>query len=89
MLSFILDLSALGDPSHIAQESAAIGEWVKASPPAAGFEEILLPGEPERRARARRLAEGVPIDDRSLADIRAAIASLGVGEAEIARALGG
>ena len=88
MLSFILDLKALGDPAHIARESAAVGDWVKASPPAPGFSEILLPGEPERRARERRLAEGVPIDDKSLADIRAAIVSLGVGEAEIDRALG-
>ena len=88
MLSFILDLKALGDPAHIARESAAVGDWVKASPPAPGFTEILLPGEPERRARERRLAEGVPIDDRSLADIRAAIVSLGVGEAEIDQALG-
>ena len=88
MLSFILDLKALGDPAHIARESAAVGYWVKASPPAPGFTEILLPGEPERRARERRLAEGVPIDDRSLADIRAAIVSLGVGAAEIDRTLG-
>ena len=47
-----------------------------------------MPGEPERRARERRLAEGVPIDDKSLADIVAAIASLGVSEAEIDRTLG-
>jgi len=88
MLSFILDASALGDTTHIAREAAAVGEWVKASPPAPGFDEILLPGEPEQRARERRLADGVPIDDRSLADIRAAIASLGVSEAELDRALG-
>ena len=47
-----------------------------------------MPGEPEQRARATRLAEGVPIDDKSLADILAAIASLGVAQAEIDRALG-
>jgi len=88
MLSFILDGSAVGDPSRIARETAAVGEWVKTSPPAPGFDEVLLPGEPERRARQRRLAEGMPIDDRSLADILAAIASLGVSEVELDRALG-
>ena len=56
--------------------------------PAPGFDEVLLPGEPERRARDRRGAEGVPIDEKSLADILAAVASLGVGEAELDRALG-
>lgn len=29
--------------------------------PAAGFEAVLLPGDPERLARERRLAEGIPI----------------------------
>jgi uncharacterized oxidoreductase len=88
MLSFILDLEAVGDPAAIRGEAATVGEWVKSSPPAPGFAEILLPGEPERRARDRRRAEGVPIDDKSLGDIRAAIASLGVSEVEIDRALG-
>ena len=88
MLSFILDPAALGDPAGIAQEGRAIADWVKASPAAPGFTDILMPGEPERRARERRLAEGVPIDDKSLADIEAAIASLGVGHAEIDRTLG-
>ena len=88
MLSFILDPAALGDPAGIAREGRAIADWVKASPTAPGFTDILMPGEPERRARERRLAEGVPIDDKSLADIEAAIESLGVGRAEIDRALG-
>ena len=88
MLSFILDVSSLGDPAHIGGEARAVGDWVKASPPAPGFAEVLLPGEPERRARERRLAEGVLIDDKSLADILAAIGSLGVSDAELDRALG-
>ncbi|MFO1047236.1 MAG: malate/lactate/ureidoglycolate dehydrogenase [Geminicoccaceae bacterium] len=88
MLSFILDPGALGDPAGIAREGQAIAEWVKASPTAPGFTDILMPGEPERRARERRLAEGVPVDDKSLADIEAAIESLGVGRAEIDRTLG-
>ena len=88
MLSFILDPAALGDPAGIAREGRAIADWVKASPTAPGFTDILMPGEPERRARERRLAEGVPIDEKSLADILAAVSSLGVGQAEIDRALG-
>ena len=88
MLSFILDPRAFGDASNFAREAGAITDWVKESPPAPGFAEVLMPGEPERRARERRLAEGVPIDDKSLADIVAAIASLGVSAAEIDRTLG-
>lgn len=88
MLSFILDVAALGGVGTVAREAAAVGDWVKASPPAPGFDEVLLPGEPEARARERRLREGVPIDDKSLADILAAARSLGVAEAELDRALG-
>ncbi|MEK0083851.1 malate/lactate/ureidoglycolate dehydrogenase [Benzoatithermus flavus] len=88
MLSFVLDASAVGDPMQIARETLAVGDWIKASPPAPGFTEVLLPGEPEQRSRERRLAEGVPIDDKSLADILAAARSLGLSDAELDRALG-
>jgi LDH2 family malate/lactate/ureidoglycolate dehydrogenase len=43
---------------------------VKDCPRAEGFDEILMPGEPESRTRARRLADGIPIS----ADVRAALA---------------
>jgi uncharacterized oxidoreductase len=88
MLSVVMDPAAFGDPAAIAAEVAATGAWIKASPPAQGFAEVLLPGEPERRARALREAEGVPIDDKSLADILAAAEGLGVARAELDRALG-
>jgi len=32
-------------------------------PPAEGFQEVLLPGEPERRAAERRSREGVPMPE--------------------------
>ena len=38
---------------------------VKSVPPAAGFDEVLLPGEPERRALARRQQEGIPLAERT------------------------
>lgn len=34
---------------------------VKAVPPAKGFTEVLLPGEPERRSKAERLRDGIPV----------------------------
>jgi uncharacterized oxidoreductase len=39
--------------------------YMKSSPPAQGFEEVLVPGEWEFRTRRRRLEEGVPVDDAS------------------------
>lgn len=40
-------------------------ERIKAVPPAVGFDEVLLPGEPEQRSRARRLVEGISLPDSS------------------------
>ena len=43
---------------------------VKSVPPAPGFDEVLIPGEPERRTRARRLLEGVSMPDSSWEALR-------------------
>ena len=37
--------------------------YMKSSPPTAGVEEVLVPGELEFRTRRTRLEEGIPIDD--------------------------
>lgn len=78
MLSIIIDPAAMGSPGAIAEEVEAVKGWIKASPPAPGFDEVLLPGEPERLAFAKRSAEGIPLDERSLADIVAAGVGLGL-----------
>lgn len=47
---------------------------LKSCPPAVGFNEVLLPGEPERRTEARRRKEGIEIDDETwhqLSDVAA------------------
>jgi LDH2 family malate/lactate/ureidoglycolate dehydrogenase len=51
---------------------------VKDSPVAPGFEEILIPGDPERRMRERRLREGVYIEEGTWNEIRALGEELGV-----------
>ena len=88
MLSIVIDPARLGDPARLAAEVEATKAWIKASPPAPGFEEVLLPGEPEARARAVRSRDGIPLDAKSLADILAAGESLGVPRAELDGILG-
>lgn len=47
---------------------------IKAVPPRPGFAEVLLPGEPEARARAERERNGIPIPDdtwRAVCDVGA------------------
>lgn len=57
--------------------SETIGR-VKAVPPAPGFTEVLVPGEPEERARAERTASGVYVEDATAAAIRATASALGL-----------
>jgi uncharacterized oxidoreductase len=51
------------------------------SPPAAGFEAVLLPGEPELRMREQRLADGIPLAQSTWDEIAALAAELGVSTA--------
>jgi uncharacterized oxidoreductase len=39
---------------------------------------VLAPGEIERQTRAARLADGIPLDARTLADLVDAAASVGI-----------
>ena len=74
----VVDLGLFRDASDYAGTAEAYLEMVKKVPPAAGFDEVLLPGEPETRAAARRGAEGVPIPEPVWDQLRAAAAELGV-----------
>ena len=60
MLSIYIDPAKFAGDSFI-EQAIAYTEYVKSSPPAQGFEEVLVPGEPEARARASRQAGGIPL----------------------------
>ncbi|WP_135554133.1 Ldh family oxidoreductase [Paenibacillus cymbidii] len=46
--------------------------YVVSCPPAAGFTEVLMPGDLEFRTREKRLAEGILLDDETWAEIERA-----------------
>ncbi|MBI1927254.1 Ldh family oxidoreductase, partial [Candidatus Poribacteria bacterium] len=52
--------------------------YVKASPLAPGFDEILVPGEIELRQEERRLREGIPLDDETWRQIQETAAAVGI-----------
>ncbi|MFP4125811.1 MAG: malate/lactate/ureidoglycolate dehydrogenase [Alphaproteobacteria bacterium] len=89
MISILMDPSAFGDAAAIAREARAFGAYVKASPPAPGVEAVLLPGEPEAASRRERAAQGVPVEERTLEQLRAAAVAVGLAAADIDRWLGG
>ena len=82
MLSIYIAPKVYDAEGAVAREAARFVAWVKASPPAKRGVPVLLPGEIERTTRARRLAEGIPIDDTTWADLTAAAKSVGVAAGE-------
>jgi uncharacterized oxidoreductase len=56
---------------------AALNE-IKKVPAAPGTDEVLVPGEPERRARAQRLADGIEVPQTTVRQIQERARRLGV-----------
>jgi hydroxycarboxylate dehydrogenase B len=87
MLATVIDLSKLGDPAAIARDIESVKAHVKSARPAPGYDDVLVPGEPERRAAAKRM-QGIEVDDTTWRDIRAAAETLGITAAEFDQAVG-
>jgi uncharacterized oxidoreductase len=60
------------------QDVDQLVDYIKSSKLAEGFNEILIPGEPERKERARREREGIPVDDETWRQIRQTAERYGV-----------
>ena len=77
MLTMLFDPARLADGAVFQREMQACLDWVKASPPQPGVERVLVAGEPERACRAKRLANGIPVDENTWAELLAAAGKLG------------
>jgi hydroxycarboxylate dehydrogenase B len=64
-----VDPGAFGPRAAYGQAADDLLGQIKAVRPLPGFDEVLLPGEPEQRARAAR-ADGVPVDDVTWAKLQ-------------------
>jgi len=84
MLSIVIDPDAFGGREAYEAEAGAMIDYIRGTPPAAGVEAVLVPGDPERASLARRSEEGLPIDDNTWADLMRAAASVGLDEAAVA-----
>ncbi len=78
MLSIFLKPAAFAGEDAFVAEARSYVEFFKSSKPALGADEILTPGEPERRTRARREAEGIPLPEETWAIIVAAGEQVGL-----------
>ena len=66
----VVDTGIFRPREEYAAAADAIIQRVKAIPPAVGFKEVLLPGEPEQRSRVKALREGVSLPEKSWESIR-------------------
>jgi uncharacterized oxidoreductase len=78
MLTIVIDPARLGTQMSFAQESLAFIDWLRQSPDAPGSDGVTLAGEPERKARAERLKNGVSVDDATWQEIQASAQKLGM-----------
>jgi uncharacterized oxidoreductase len=59
----VLDPGHLGGAGHFAEEVSSLLGFVRGCPRAEGVDEIVLPGDPERRTLKEKLAQGIRIDE--------------------------
>jgi LDH2 family malate/lactate/ureidoglycolate dehydrogenase len=78
----VLDPDAFRPFAEFAAATDGLFGMVKQVPTAPGFAEILVPGEPEQRSRAKRLAEGIPVPEETWRRLEATASELGVGPLE-------
>jgi LDH2 family malate/lactate/ureidoglycolate dehydrogenase len=66
-----LDVSAFGPREDFEDQAEGFCAALTGTAPARGFDEVLVPGEIERRTRARRAREGVPVPPATWAELEA------------------
>ena len=69
MLTIVIDPKRLGTQATFAHETLEFIDWLRSSPDAPNSTGVLLAGEPERKKRADRRKNGVPIDDATWQEI--------------------
>ena len=59
----VLDIDQFTGAEHFLKEASGLANNIKSCPKADGVQDILVPGEPERRSCAQRRQSGIPLDD--------------------------
>jgi LDH2 family malate/lactate/ureidoglycolate dehydrogenase len=75
------DVARFRPLDHFKKEVKEFAEFIKTSPPATGFSEVLYPGEIEHRTEQKRRAEGIFVEDETWRQITDLMKELKVEEA--------
>jgi uncharacterized oxidoreductase len=71
MLSIVIDPARLSTRDSMMAEIDAMIAWVKSAAPSDPDLPVLVAGEPERIARAERMAKGIYVDDETWSQLKA------------------
>lgn len=84
-LAIVIDPDRIGDSAPFLEEVDAVVNYYKASPAADPDKPVLVAGEPELISKAKREAEGIPVDDNTWAELQEAADTAGLGAGEFLR----
>ena len=87
MFMVVLDPAAFGGLSAFQAEAEAMIQYVHTSEPAAGVNQVQIPGEPERSSKENREREGIPLSEGAWAELRQAALKAGLDQASIDSAI--
>jgi uncharacterized oxidoreductase len=65
VFAMLIDPARYGGADHFRAEVTQLVEYIKSCPRVDDCDEILLPGDPERRLLAKRQGEGIPLDEEN------------------------
>ncbi len=82
MFTVLVDPARLAGVDWLHREIDGFVEYVKASPPADPKAPVLVPGDPERHARAERARTGIDVDPTTWEEILASAQKMGVDRAK-------
>lgn len=86
MLAFYVDPKVIDTANFFDGEITRYTDFIRQTKPTAGVDEVLVPGDTERRTRAERTENGIPLPDDTWAAIVNTAREVGVSEVNIQRA---
>ncbi len=76
----VMDPGGMCGPEHFSHEVGQLVDFVRDCPRVGGVDEILLPGDPERRTLAERTDHGIPLDEGNWQALTSLADKLGVAQ---------
>ena len=87
MLAIYIDPKVVDTSEFLRRRNLALCRFHRATKPVAGVDAVLIPGDPERKMRAERTKNGVPLPDDTWAAIVNTAREVGVSEVSIQKAV--